>query len=211
MNLHKFHNMLERRKHACGTINTNCVKLPDNPSNMIDCTPEGNYENFKGLVGGCDFYYCEESNSTPMQEGYRIKDEDKHLVKLYKNTLCVFDEEGLEIKGRQLVGKEILYYENVNNREVIGTVTDAWVWKIRKLDKYSVLSVIFMLNSRGKEFASQLGKRINFNIGLIPEKSRYFCCECGKEVKLDHYNSPCGLDYYRLVKNPTIDPYATIH
>jgi len=211
MNSNKFHNMLERRKRACGIIKTNCVRFPEDPSNMIDCTPEGNYENFKGLVDGCGFYYCEVSNSTPMQEGYRIKDEDRHLVKLYKNILCVFDEEGLECMGRQLVGKRIFYYANVNYRETVGIVTDAWMWRIRKSDRYSVLSVIFKLNGRGKEFASQLGNKINFDFGLVPEKSRYFCCECGKEVKSDHRDTPCGLDYYRFVKNPILESHATIH
>ena len=208
MNFNKFHNMLERRKRACGEIKTNCVKLPEDPSGMIDCTPEGNYENFKGLMDGCNFYYCEVNNSTPVYDGYHIKKEDECLVQLYENITCVFDEEALEAMGKQLVGKGIHNYFRDDKFNRIGTVTDAWVWKIHELDRYSVLSLIFNLNDKGKELALKLRNKINFYFGLLPRQTRCFCCNCGEELKAGFCH--CGDKKYILVKNPTVSSVIEI-
>jgi len=209
MNFRKFHNMLECMKRSSDKIGANYVRLPDDPSGMIDCTAEGNYRNFKGLVGGYKFYYCESNNSTPLQENYAIKDEDMDIPKLFDDCLVVFDKKGLESIGRQFVGKDIICQERSSftgstNSVKIGEVTDAWVRKIRKSDKYYVLSVIFWLDEKNHKRIFPLNEN-KFYFSLERDATKLFCCNCGNETFATTCSSCKKKNFYKYVQNPIVN------
>jgi len=211
MNKKKLHSLLVKKKKErdfdSSYWNLNCVRLPDDPSKTIDCTPDGNYENFKGLVYGDGFYYSEPNNSTPIQEDYRIRKEDMRLPRLLCHSRIVFDEQGIDSISRQIIGMDIRCNDAATISCVrVGLVTGAWASRIRKSSKYLTLSVVFKLYEKKYDKLKGQMDHARLYLGLYNSKSRFFCCECGNEIKDKDFKTCelCCQDCYAFCENPII-------
>ena len=209
MNKKKLHSLLVKKKKGYDTSywNWNCVRLPNDPSKIIDCFPNENYENFKGIVDGDGFYYSEPNNSTPIQKDYKIRKEDEKLPRLLCHCRIAFDEQGIDSISKQIIGMDIRCNDcTTMTCPKVGLVTDAWASRIRKYDKYLTLSVVFRLYEKKYDKLERQMNKAELYLALYNSKSRFFCCECGNEIKDKDFKrcELCGQDCYAFCEDPII-------
>ena len=112
-------------KMASGCPKDSNILVVQDPTVVIDCTPEGDYENFKHVVNGDSLVYAELMNSVPI-DGHRIADGFERLS--MKNGFA-FDDEGLERMKKSMEGMEVIRYDEYGlyNEKLSGKVYDAWL------------------------------------------------------------------------------------
>lgn len=158
------------RKKASGCFDGNMMVIKD-PTALIDCTVEGNYENFKHVVNGDSLVYAEPIQSTPF-DGYRIA---KGFEPSQKNRF-VYDNDGLKRMMKSMEGMEIIRYDEYGEYDdkLIGKVCDVWMLpRIHAGRTYRVLCMLawlkcgFMDNCDWKKMCYRV-----FTFGQT-------CCTCG--------------------------------
>lgn len=159
--------------------------LIDEPDEYIDCTPEGNYENFQHLVGDY-FLYCEIANSTPYR-GKHLAKKHQPLVYSRAKTKCVFDDEQIfkmekDIKGMPILKNNVGDRQRVYPNFVCGGVVDSYVIDETFLGKpYKILALTCWL--KGDMLQHLASKNdlyyMMFEISVLGET----CTMCGKTAE----------------------------
>ena len=167
----------EREKH-------NAILLPKDPCDFIDCTPEENYENFKGIVDGGRFIYADVANSVPLEDGYKIDVKNQWLVSLLQgmDNEYINDDESIFRMEKLAVGKPVYSFTDTFNQSPIGIVTEALAWKPYAFSDTIFLSVI--ASFQGDAFAESLRQQFDkdnmaFILGYRYKCNQRICCNCG--------------------------------
>jgi len=205
MNTPLFHRILNE-KRGDNHYYCNAFVISDiNPSDIIDCTPEGSFENFQHIVNGDCLVYCELANSTPF-DGYRVKKKFKPLVNLNARTTCVFDSTEIRsmlksVVGTKIVKEHIQYAWAWNSSIEIGKVVDASVLKDNYKDgEFLTLCTLCWIDKASVDrFIYENGLLyLSFGINV----SKEVCCKCGKT---SYNGTPCD-----HIKNNSIDSALSI-
>lgn len=156
----------------------------DNPIEIVDCTPDGNYDNFKHVVGGDQLLYCEFANSTPFEE-HSISEECEQMVYLNSRINCAFGMDDIDLMKNDVIGKSLwrmqfqVGYPNCKIGDVIDadTIDDTW-------DGIPYRSVAILCWTSYKDMKRYTNEKLGMTyLGFNLLVSNEICCECGESFK----------------------------
>ena len=178
MNKNFLHQQLNGEK-ASGCFDGNMMAIKD-PTTLIDCTAEGNYENFKHVVNGDSLVYAEPIQSTPL-DGYKIA---KGFEPPPKNGF-VYEDDGLKRMMKSMDGMDIIRYDEHGEYDdkLIGKVYDVWLLpQVHAGRTYHVLCMLAWIKCGFMENCDW--RRMCYRIFTF----NHTCCTCG--AKAPYYFSP---------------------
>lgn len=203
MNTPLFHRILNEKRGDNLDYCNAFVISDQNPADIIDCTPEGSFENFQHIINGDCFVYCELANSTPF-EGHSVKKKFKPLVNLNARTTCVFDSTEIRSMLKSVVGTKIVNEHMQyawNSRIEIGNVVDASVLKDNYKDgEFLTLCTLCWIDKSSVDRFIYENELLYLSFGI--NISKEVCCKCGKT---SYNGAPCN-----HIKDNSIDSALSI-
>lgn len=185
------HDILEdrRAKSYDGVIDHLCNGIVvENPTELMDCTPDNGFENFQRLVNGDALVYGEIANSTPF-DGHVVRKGFERLVMKSARTTCVFSERDILMMLKGVVGVGVVKRHDTMGVSNVGEVICAARME-SSLDgePYCTLCVLCWID--GSVVRSRMDSAngllyLSFGINIDKET----CCVCGASSSI---SSPCS-------------------
>lgn len=185
MDARPFHEMLLEKRGMLDKSEIDAKKHPYNsfvfqdPTLILNCTPDGGYENFQHIVGGDCLVYGEIMNSTPIQKHHTVLDEHVPLVRKCYNTGNVFSKTGINTAYRKIIGIPIYMWDFLmsKHREV-GKVVDSAIFRDTYCDEvYFTCCILCWISQHDVDAVKN---RLDLlTICPIFDISRRVCCYCG--------------------------------